>query len=173
MSNLKSLNVMLTFQRLASMFYCRYCQLEMRDAQNYPVVHFLLCCGCQADWPSLLCSLRCVQCKGVLGFIQHFNYNGHFIQEHVNVLRQEKKKTVTKANLPQSQDFRISGLQTRHSCQGQQRISSRHRGNADQFPALHCLLFILLAGIHPTCEHPVHQAWLFTIKSILNFQKNS
>lgn len=91
MSSLKRLNVMLTFQRLASMFYCRHCQLEMRDAQNYPVVHFLLCCSCQADWPSLLRPLRCVQCKGVLGFIQHFNYNGHFIQEHVDVLRQEKK----------------------------------------------------------------------------------
>lgn len=90
MSSLKSLDAMLTFQRLASMFYGRYYYLEMRDAQNYPVMHFLLCCGCQADWPSLLCPLRCVQCKGVLGFIQHFNYNGHFIQEHVDVLRQEK-----------------------------------------------------------------------------------
>lgn len=82
---------MLTFQRLDSMFNCRHCQLEMRDAQHYPVMHFLLCCGCQADWPSLLRPLRCVQGKGMLGFIQHFNYNGHFIQEHMDVLRQEKK----------------------------------------------------------------------------------
>lgn len=152
MSSLKSLNVMLTFQRLASMFYGRYCRREMRDAQNYPVVHFLLCCGCQADWPSLLRPLRCVQSKGVLGFVQHFNYDGHFIQEHVDVLRQEKKNPVTKANLPQSQHFCTSGLQTRRSCQGQQRINSWHRGNGTHFPALPYPWFLLPAGINTAWE---------------------
>lgn len=79
------------FQRLAFMFHFRYCQLEMKSSQNYPVMHFLLCCGCQADWPSLLRPLRCIQCKGVFGFAQNFNYNSDFIQEHMDILRQEKK----------------------------------------------------------------------------------
>lgn len=76
----------LRFQKPASMFYFRSCQLEMRSAQNYPVLHFLLCCGCQADGPSLLRPFRCIQCKGVFGFIQNFNDDSDFIQEHMDIL---------------------------------------------------------------------------------------
>ena len=139
------------------MFYVRYCQLEMKNSQNYPVVHFLLCCGCQADRPSLLRPFRRIQCKGVFGFIQNFNYNSDFIQEHMDILRQEKIKLSlrqTQMYLPQCQHFCTLGLWMRHSCQGQHRISSSWRRNGAPFPVLHYLRFILPICIKPIYEDP-------------------
>lgn len=109
---------MVRFQRVAFMFYFRYCQLEIKNSQNYPVMHFLFCCGCQANWPSLLCPFRCIQCKGMFGFIQNFNYNSDFIQEHVDILRQEKKKLrlrQTQIYLPQSQQDHERGTPAKDS----------------------------------------------------------
>lgn len=34
----------------------------------------------------------------MFGFVQNIDYNGDFIQEHMNILRQEKKKKETKVN---------------------------------------------------------------------------
>lgn len=145
----------------------------MRDAQNYPVMHFLLRCGCQADWPSLLRPLRCVQCKGVLGFIQHFNYNGHFIQEHMDVLRREKKPSDLRQTFHRASIFALKVYKQGIPAKDSKESILGTEGMGLNFQPCTTSNSYCLQALTLLVKTLFSQARLFTIKNILNFQKNS
>lgn len=146
-------------------------------------MHFLLCCGCQADWPSLLCPFRCVQGKGVLAFLQNFSYNSDFIQEHVNILRREKMN-VTRVN-----KLKIFLPQCRQSCTSRQWARPPDKHSKESVLGTEGILLLTWNSISRpmpplisvACMHHPYLSWLWPAKlvsfltagNILSFQRKS